>query len=68
MKDSAELLTKTAAALDETPVPANDYRRLLLVHDTVPQPAPTAVRVVPASWRAGLQSSSWQPGSWPEPF
>ena len=68
MKDSAELLTRIAAVADEAPLPANENRRFAIVHDTAVRPAPKAARAVPASWRAGLHSASYRPGSWGDAF
>lgn len=66
MSDSTPLPTEAAAAATmETPGPANDDRRLLLVGAArAPGETNRTRRAVPASWRAGHLSSSWQPGSW----
>lgn len=73
MTDTIAVLTKTAAvAPTETPRPANDCCRLAIAdgHGTAPLPADAhnSTRAVPAGWRAGLQSRSWQPGSWTDAF
>lgn len=68
MKDSAELLTKTAAAPDQAPVPANDHRRFAVIQGTAARRDPNPARAVPATWRAGPRSLCWQPGSWGDAF